>query len=101
MIPKGPDSKAIIGINVTMLTAVLFAALAWWLWPETVEGWREGSMAILCGFSALAQTIVGIRKIHALIARDIPVGKFERENRKARSDEMADENALRKAGMIE
>lgn len=101
MIPKGPGFRAIISINVTMLCALLFAVLAVWLWPDTAAGWREGSMAILCGYSAIVLTISGLGRIRQHLSRDVPVRRFERRTRKARSDTMAGDDSLRKAGMLD
>ena len=101
MIPTGPDSKAILSINVTFFGAAVFGVIAWWLWPETVEGWRAGLLAILCGYGALISTIAGVGKLRQHLTHDIGVDKFERRARPPRSDTLADEESLRKAGMIE
>ena len=101
MMPSGPGLRAIIAINLTFLAAAIFAALAWFFWPETAESWRLGLFSVLCGLIAFAMTTKCIGDIWRFASNDFKVAWFQRLGRKPESDHLAGDDAMRKSDMIE
>lgn len=98
---NGPRPRSIIAINARLLYACFLGGVAWVLWPSTAKDWQFGLFAIFCGLSAFALAIRGFCDIWHYIRRDIGVGRFKRGGRNPHSDRLAEDDVLRKAGMIE
>lgn len=101
MTSSGPNLRAIMSINFTLLYAFLLGGVSWLCWPETAESWRLGMISILLALSSIALFIKAIGDIWRHIMRDVKVLRFNRKGRTPRSDEIIKDEAMRKAGMIE
>ena len=103
MTPKLPDRRAgfIWRINVNLLAAFGFGWLAWAIWPDTIEWWQFRLLAILIGIGAFATLVGAFKEMIRLYRRDKMIAEFELVGRAPKSSQLADNDALRKAGMIE
>ncbi len=97
MSSSGSQLRSIISINSTLFYAASFGALAWFSWPQTAANWQLGVFSIICASAAIGLSVKGFGEI----GRQIKVKEFNDQGRKPKSDQLASEKELRKAGMIE
>lgn len=100
MTSTGPGLRAIIRINATFFLGAVLCAVAWLCWPETIEGWRMGVLSIFCGVGGVGHIIKGLIEIITHLLRDRAVNNFHRQGRAPNADHLADDDILRKSGMI-
>ncbi|WP_386627507.1 hypothetical protein [Sulfitobacter geojensis] len=100
MTPTGPSPRAIIRINLTFFFGAVLCAVAWLCWPDTKEAWRMGLISIVYGLGGVSMIVKGIIEIIQHLFRDRAVNKFQRQGRAPQADRLADNDALRKSGMI-
>lgn len=97
--PSNNGSVAII--NAKMFSAAAFGAVGVWLWPDTVENWGWGFLAITLWFSAFCQFVEVIKLSFKIYLRDRTLTKFTSQGREPKSAELASSDALQEAGMID
>lgn len=100
MTTNSPQIRSIVSINFTLLYATCLGGLAWLSWPHTAQNWQLGVLSILCAMAGLGLAIKGFGAGWRYVTHDIEYAKFNGLGRKPQSDHMADEEALRKSGMI-
>ncbi|NYI29315.1 hypothetical protein [Sulfitobacter geojensis] len=100
MTPTGPGLRTIIRINLNFFFGTVLCAVAWLAWPDTKEAWRMGLIAIIYGLGGVCMILKSFIEIIQYLFRDRAVNKFQRQGRAPQADRLADNDALRKSGMI-
>ena len=89
----------IVRINLMSLHACLFGWAAWHMWPDSLQGYGWGLLAIVawlvCGVSSLNV----IKQIVTLYTREKAIAKFLEQGKQPKSSTLASGDALDKAGM--
>ena len=98
--PKTPIG-AILKVNGHFLQASLFGAVAWLIWPTNPQWWGFGLLSILLGATAFAGLIAAIRAMAKLYVRERELARFAATARAADPSDLADQNALKNAGMFD
>lgn len=92
---------AILKVNGHLLMAFLYGGSAWLIWPTNPKWWGFGLMSILLGGAALASLIAGFRAMTKLYVRERELARFARTAREPMPSDLADADALKKAGMFD
>ena len=80
--------------------AVCCAGLSLWLWPSSPAWWEFGVYSIIFGLAGVLLAVRGLKAIAGLIWHLIEQRWFFRRGREARSDRLADDEAMRRGGMF-
>ena len=99
--PSSSKSGSIVAINMNLFTAVLCAIIARAAWPTSPEWWGMGVVSILFGMAALASIAAGIGGMKSLYRREREITVYMAQGVAPKSAKLADNERLRKAGMIE
>lgn len=92
---------AILKVNGHLLMAFLYGGSAWLIWPTNPKWWGFGVLSILLGAAALASLIAGFRAMAKLYVRERELAKFAKTAREPMPSDLADQDALKNAGMID
>ena len=90
-----------IRINVNLFVAVLSAGIAWFIWPDSLEWWGLGYIAIILWANALAMTLKACGEIITLYSRDKTLAALAAQGKDIKADDLADSNLLKSKGMID
>ena len=96
---KTPVS-AILKINGHFLFAALQGGASVLLWPSSLEWWGFGLLSVLLGLSAVASVVTALRDVAKVYAREKEVARFTAMSRAPEPSDLADQDALKSAGMI-
>lgn len=92
---------AIATINGQLLGGAFYGAASWVTWPSSPEWWGFGIISILSGIAAFGMVIQALRGMTALYLRDRALSQFEAQAKTQKNADMASDDALRKAGVID
>lgn len=92
---------AILKVNGHFLQAFLFGGVAWLIWPNNPKWWGFGLLSILLGAAALASLIAALRAMTKLYVRERELARFVATARTADPSDLADQVALKNAGMFD
>lgn len=92
---------AIFKVNMLLLGSVIQGAIAYWFWPSSKEWWMLYIYSVLLGLAAITTFIKALKMIWQIYRRDSIFGAYRKKGGEQKSSQMASEEALRKAGMIE
>ena len=98
---SAPSKSVILAINGYLLQTFLFGACAWWLWPSSPEWWAFGALSIALGAGALSTFLAALRAMANLYEREKELARFAATSRAPTPSDLADQNALKDAGMID
>jgi hypothetical protein len=101
MKPFGSSFGAIVVINMQLLSAFAYGAIAWAVWPQTIEWWGLGIISIVLGAAAPVALLNALRGIAALRMRRRALADYMAQGGTPKSAQMASDRDLRRAGMIE
>ena len=91
----------IIQINFKLLFAVVFALVAWVLWPINAKWLGLGVISIFMALAALSLVIEAVRLAIKLYVRDKTLAEFEQLGNRPQSSTLVSEEVLRDAGLID
>lgn len=94
-------SGAIVTVNLQLLAACLFGAIAWLIWPDTPEWWGLGLLSILFGLAALSGLGNAVRAAIGLYQKERVIADYMALGGDPKSARLASLDDLRKAGMVE
>lgn len=92
--------KQVAAINARVFAAFVFGALAWLLWPSSVEWWQFfvfGGLMIAGAVSFLSDAIWRCLQLYE---HDQAVAEFRLIGGDPKSSDVASNETLKKAGMI-
>jgi glucose dehydrogenase len=101
MTPFERNGGAVAGINVNFLMSCLFGVGAWAVWPTSIEWWGLGVMSVMLGLAAFGNFANAIRAMVALHAKERVLAEYLAQGDAPKSAELASEEKLRQAGMVE
>lgn len=101
MTPYQSSIGTILGVNGRLLYAALLAAVAWYIWPETMRGYGWAYISIILWLASIALVIAACKAALKIYARDRAVSKYLAQGNKPKTAEMASSQALRNAGMTD
>lgn len=99
-IRKTPFSS-VLAINGHFLLAFMTGGIAWLIWPNSPEWWGLGLMSIILGAASFGSTVTALRSMAKVYSREKEVAQFTANSRAPDPSDLADTNALKKAGMID
>jgi hypothetical protein len=99
-IGKTPFSS-VLAINGHFLLAFLTGGIAWLIWPTSPEWWGLGLMSIILGAASFSSAITALRSMTKIYVREKEIARFTANSRAPDPSDLADTNALRKAGLID
>ena len=91
---------AIFTINMKLLGSGLAAAVAWLMWPSSIQDWGFGFIAIMLWLATIAGLIDAAKAAYRLYARERVLMEFERIGGRPKGSALANEDDLDKAGML-
>lgn len=91
---------AILLINGRLLGAALTTFGAWIAYPFALQDWTFWLVVLLFGATAIALVARAILEAVKLFLRDRAITRYTRHARTASSARLAEEEELRRAGMI-
>jgi len=97
---KTPPAS-IFTVNGHLLHAFLLGGLAWWLWPSSPEWWGFGLLSIILGAAAFGKSIEALRAMVKIYGREKELARLAATSRAPDPSDLADQNALKDAGMID
>lgn len=95
------NNGPVAAINAKMFSAAAFGAAGVWLWPDNIENWGWGFLAIMFWMSAFCLFIEVIKLSLKIYLRDRTLANFTSQGREPKSAELASSDALQEAGMID
>ncbi len=101
MIIALPSLGAIIRINLHLFMGTLSGVIAWAIWPDTLEGWGWGFIAIILSVNVVACMVNALREMTQLYLRDRAVAAIMAQSNTSKSDQLASMDDLRRGGMID
>ena len=99
-INKTPVSS-ITKINGHLFLGAVQTMTAVWLWPSSLDWWGLGVLSVLLGLSALAGILAALRDMLTVYTREKEIARFHATSRAPEPSDLADQDALRNAGMID
>ena len=97
---KTPNSS-ILAVNGLFFQAFLAGACAWWLWPSSPEWWGFGLISVILGVAAFGKIVAGFRAMVKIHGREKEFARLAATSRSPDPSDLADQDALRDAGMID
>ena len=97
---KTPNSS-ILTVNGHFLQVFLLGASAWWLWPSAPEWWGFGLLSIILGTAAFGKAVAGVSAMVKIYSREKELARLAATSRAPDPSDLADQNALINAGMID
>ena len=94
-------TASVLTVNGHFFQAFLLGAFAWWLWPSSPEWWGFGLLSIILGVGAFGKTIEALRAMVKIYGREKELARLAATSRAPDPSDLADENALKNAGMID
>ncbi len=91
----------IVRINAMFLSAAMFAAFAWWIWPSEAKYWGFGLLSIFMALVAVASLIDALKAIVSLYLRDKSLSECEARAKPQKNADLASDDVLAKAGVID
>lgn len=101
MTPFERDSGSVVGINVQLLLATVFAFLAWACWPSSAEWWGLGVGCVMFAMAALAGVANALRMMAELHRRRRALAAFMAQGGAPKAARLASIEDLERAGMLE
>lgn len=98
--PSAPTGS-IFKINFDLLLAFIFMMIAWAIWPSNPKWWGFGLLSILMGLSAIGAFLDAVRTMAKLKARDKVLAEQMAYAKELKEANLASEQALKDAGMID
>ena len=92
---------AMLKVNSHFLMAFLFAGGSWLIWPTSLKWWGLGLMSILLGAGAVTYLIAAFRDMVKLYIRERELARFSATARAPAPSDLADQKALKNAGMFD
>lgn len=93
--------NSVLAINGHFLLAFMTGGIAWLVWPTSPEWWGLGVMSIILGAASFGSTATALRSMAKIYIREKEIARFTANSRAPESSDLADENALRRAGVID
>lgn len=97
---KTPTSS-VLAVNGHFLQAFLLGASARWLWPSSPEWWGFGLFSIILSFAAFGKTVEALRAMLKIYGREKEFARLAATSRAPDPSDLADQNALKNAGMTD
>jgi len=101
LIDSKPPLGSIIAVNFKLMSASLLSIASYWSWPTTATWWHFGVLSIFLGAMALASLITALQLIVKLWVRKRTIQKMQRIGSAPKSANLAGDDTLRKAGVID
>lgn len=101
MIIALPSLGAIVRINMLLFMGSLSGVIAWAIWPDALEGWGWGFIAIILWANVVACVVSALREMSQLYIRDKAVAAIMAQSNTSKSDQLASMEDLRRGGMID
>jgi hypothetical protein len=101
MIIALPSLGTILRINLHLFMSSLSGVIAWFIWPDTLEGSGWGFIAIILWANVFVCIVTALREMAQLYLRDKAVAAIIAESKTAKSDQLASYEDLRRGGMID
>lgn len=95
-----PSLAETLRINADLLMAFTFALAAQAIWPSSPEWWGFGLMSLLLGAGAIVLAVRALRTMAAVHAKAKAVADFKAQGIAPKSSRLADDDELRRAGML-
>lgn len=101
MIDGKPALKAILRVNLRIVTALLVLGYGWLCWQGTSpQMWGLGLTAILCGIGGALHLAGAVVQAVRLLLQAGKVRRFAAQGGQTRGDRMARDADLKSRGMI-
>ena len=101
MIVGLPSLGAVLRVNLHLFMSTLSGVIAWFIWPETVEGWGFGLIALILWANVFVCLVTALREMTQLYLRDKAVAAIIAGSNISKSDQLASMDDLRRGGMID
>lgn len=95
------DVSAIVSVNTHMVGACFFGWAAWVCWPTSPYWWGLGLISILFGVGAASLLVGALRTAIGSWRRRKALAEFMAQGGPQKSARLADDDTLRRAGMVE
>ena len=93
--------RSVLAINGHLLLAFLAGGIAWLIWPTSPEWWGLGLMSMVLGAVSFISTVTAVRSMAKIYYREKEIARFTANSRAPDPSDLADTNALKKAGLID
>lgn len=101
MPPFQSASATVLGVNGKLAGAAILAVAAYACWPTHPKWWGFGMMSAILALGAVTNVIQAIHLMKKLYIQDKAVAEYEKLGAEQKSAELATDDALRQAGMLD
>ncbi|MEM9733637.1 MAG: hypothetical protein AAF903_09170 [Pseudomonadota bacterium] len=96
-----PSFGVKLRINLHLFMAALSGLIAWAIWPDSLEWWGLGLIAIILWANSFGLLIKAVSDIIALYSRDETLAALAAQAKESKADNLADTDLLKAKGMID
>ncbi len=101
MKPFQSGGTSTLRINIHLLTAFGCGFAAWAMWPRSIEWWGLGVLSMLCGATAIIETVKALRLMASRRNKERALADYAALGGKPKSSRLASNDDLRRWGMVD